>query len=136
MCKKVWGNPSGAFIVCIDGYDNGILCGRLYPSFGNEELSFSSTMDFLKCMDSRLNNAQFPQSFCSSRVFQPAQGVAAQSQPTSFHRNGRIATFSLKILFRQNASWQGSLCWLESNQEVAFRSVLELLMLLDNALSA
>lgn len=136
MRMKVWGNPSEAFIVCIDSYDNRILCGRFYPSFADEEFSFDSAMAFLKCMDSRLNSVQFPQSFCSSRVFQPAEDIATtHAQPITLHRNGRIATFSLKVIFRQNASWQGSLCWLDRDQEVSFRSVLELLMLLDNALN-
>ena len=48
---------------------------------------------------------------------------------------GKLATFALRILFRQNASWQGSVTWLEGGQEQSFRSVLELVMLFSNALS-
>ena len=46
-----------------------------------------------------------------------------------------IATFKLEILFRQNASWQGNLIYAENNRSSSFRSVLELLTLIDSALS-
>jgi len=42
----------------------------------------------------------------------------------------------VKVLFRQNASWQGSIAWLEGKREESFRSVLELLLLIDSAVSA
>lgn len=48
---------------------------------------------------------------------------------------GKRATFALRVLFRQNASWQGSVTWLEGGQEESFRSVLELLMLMNSALT-
>ena len=47
----------------------------------------------------------------------------------------RFPTFAVRILFRQNASWQGSVTWLEGNREESFRSVLELIFLMDSALS-
>jgi hypothetical protein len=48
---------------------------------------------------------------------------------------GKVATFATKVLFRQNASWQGSVSWVEGQREEAFRSVLELLFLIDSAIS-
>jgi len=41
-----------------------------------------------------------------------------------------------RILFRQNASWQGSVVWVEGRQEERFRSALELVLLMDSALTA
>ena len=46
-----------------------------------------------------------------------------------------LATFELEIIFRQNASWQGNLVYAEQNLTSSFRSVLELLTLLDSVLS-
>ena len=40
----------------------------------------------------------------------------------------------VRILFRQNASWQGTVLWSEGGQEERFRSALELALLLDSAL--
>ena len=50
-------------------------------------------------------------------------------------RQGKEATFYLKVLFRQNASWQGTVKWMETGQEEPFRSVLELLLMMDNTTS-
>ena len=47
---------------------------------------------------------------------------------------GELATFAVRIIFRQNASWQGSVVWLEGEREESFRSALELVLLMDSAL--
>ena len=43
-------------------------------------------------------------------------------------------TFILKILDRQNSTWQGSILWVEKQNEQYFRSALEMLKLIDEAL--
>ena len=45
-----------------------------------------------------------------------------------------IATFQIQVLFREFYTWQGRLVWKEQNQEASFRSVLELMQLLDEIL--
>jgi len=45
-----------------------------------------------------------------------------------------IATLRIEVLFRQNASWQGNLIWVDRKVQSHFRSVLELLGLIDDAL--
>ncbi|HHY63462.1 MAG TPA: hypothetical protein GX501_00290 [Clostridiaceae bacterium] len=44
------------------------------------------------------------------------------------------ATFIIKVLFRQNATWQGKIQWVEKNKTQNFRSDLEMLKLMDDAL--
>ena len=36
-------------------------------------------------------------------------------------------------MFRQNASWQGNVTWVEKGIEESFRSALELIMLMDSS---
>lgn len=43
------------------------------------------------------------------------------------------STFLIRIHFKQNTNWQGTIQWLESNQTIPFRSVLELVFLLNEA---
>ena len=45
-------------------------------------------------------------------------------------------TFIVKILERQNATWQGKITWVEEQKEQYFRSALELLKLIDGALDS
>lgn len=42
-------------------------------------------------------------------------------------------TFLIRIYFKQHANWQGTVQWLEANKTIPFRSVLELIALLNEA---
>ena len=44
-------------------------------------------------------------------------------------------TFEISVKFMQNATWQGQIHWVEKNQKQNFRSALEMLKLMDEALS-
>jgi hypothetical protein len=44
-------------------------------------------------------------------------------------------TFIIKVLYRQNACWQGSIQWVEKGVKKNFRSTLELLKLMDQAVN-
>ena len=43
-------------------------------------------------------------------------------------------TFVIKILDRQNSTWQGNILWVDQQNEQYFRSALEMLKLIDGAL--
>ena len=62
---------------------------------------------------------------------EPAPPLPSENEP----HTGKIATFSVRVIFRQNASWQGSVTWLEEKTEENFRSVLELVLLMHSATS-
>lgn len=49
-------------------------------------------------------------------------------------RTDKTGTFVIKIVDNQNATWQGSVSWVEGQREQYFRSALELLKLIDGAL--
>ena len=44
------------------------------------------------------------------------------------------STFVVNVLFRQNATWQGTINWVDKKQTKRFRSSLELMKLIDEAL--
>lgn len=46
--------------------------------------------------------------------------------------NGRSTSFVVKILGTENASWQGTVTWVEQNKIMPFRSALELIKLMDS----
>ena len=46
----------------------------------------------------------------------------------------KTETFILNIYNRQNATWQGSVTWVEKKEKQQFRSALELLKLIESAL--
>ena len=118
--------------ICVDSYEDRVLKGRLYNLFYEAPIVFNSTMEFLIKMDALMNEMEYPQPFSEMRSFQ-------RPQPTSFKERvfkeepGSVCTFMIRVMFRQNASWQGRLTWANKKQEESFRSVLELLFLIDNA---
>ena len=48
---------------------------------------------------------------------------------------GAKGTFEISVRFTQNATWQGQIYWIEQNQKQNFRSALEMLKLMDEALA-
>ncbi len=120
--------------VCIDSYEEGVPKGRFYNPFLKGGKIFQSLMQLLLEMEATLDEMDFPKAYTAPRTFAPP-GEVDKLFAASEKQTGRLATFSLRILFRQNASWQGSVIWQEGHQEQSFRSVLELAMLIDNALS-
>ena len=47
----------------------------------------------------------------------------------------KLATIRLQILFREHHTWQGCLHWEEEGQALPFRSVLEMIQILDEILA-
>ena len=130
---KIRGEELRRITVCIDSYENAVLAGRLYHPCQEEGAAFQSATQFLNEVEKILDAMEFPKAFSTTRSFLPVPS-AATGPPGKTEKGGDSATFAIRILFRQNASWQGSIVWLEGRQEQSFRSVLELLMLMDNAL--
>lgn len=64
----------------------------------------------------------------SDRMFNPKKGWSVMKET-----NGK-GTFVVRIQYTQNNSWQGSITWTEKNLTENFRSALEMMQLMDNAL--
>ncbi len=45
-------------------------------------------------------------------------------------------TFIVKVEYSQNRSWQGRVIWVEERRQARFRSALELLKLMDEAMNS
>lgn len=52
------------------------------------------------------------------------------------NKTEKKGTFIVQILNSQNDSWQGTVTWTEKKETTPFRSVLELIQLMDGALEA
>ena len=122
-------------MICVDSYEQRVLSGR-YLNYGPEETehTFHGVMQLLAGMEQILDDADYLQPTHAMHSFASKLSRAKEPQER-LCRNGKTATFVVKILFRQHTSWQGSVTWLEENVEQPFRSVLELLLLIDSALN-
>lgn len=135
MQERLRGNEFRTTVVCVDSYEEGVLAGRFFNPSCPEGQSFNSLSQFLVQMEDLFDKLQLPQSFTAVRAFsEPPLARGTQAPDRSPSREGALCTFAVRILFRQNASWQGSVTWLEEKREQSFRSVLELVLLMDSAL--
>ena len=121
-------------ILCIDSYEDAVPCGRFHHLQQGEAQHFHGLTELLLSLEQRFDEAKFPQAFDAMRTFAAARETNPREESSGTPSRGKLATFSVRILFRQNASWQGSIQWLEGKGEESFRSVLELISLMDSAL--
>lgn len=134
MTTGICDNAFRTTTICVDHYQDDAFLGRFYNPYLENGGEFKSLMQMLLKMEQMLDDMEFPQSFTEKRSFSDNPSLKTGPPVTEF-RHGRLATFAVKIIFRQNTSWQGSILWLEWGEEQSFRSVLELIHLMDNALS-
>ena len=134
MAVRTWGEEFRTTTVCIDSYTNDVPAGRFYNASLPEGRSFHSLAQLLQEMEHILDTMDFPRAFTEVRTFTAPSELPRRSCPPQ-QQTGRLATFAIRILFRQNMSWQGTVTWLEGGQEQSFRSALELILLVCNALS-
>ena len=132
MTGQRWEGEARKILVCVDSYEKGILCGRYFNAYYGME-QFDSLSQFLIKMEAKLEEFQKPQAYTIPRSFSFRHRTDCAAELPQ-RCQGAKATFELKILFRQHTSWQGTAVWLEKKLERKFRSVLELIMLIDSAL--
>lgn len=135
MSINTCSNALRSTLLCIDSYESRVMRGRLCNACCNDGITFESTMDFLSKMEALLEKMKLPQAFSERRTFRKNAECPSASASAGSSVKGDLATFTLRVLFRQNASWQGSIYWHEGEQSECFRSVLELLMLIDSAVA-
>lgn len=62
--------------------------------------------------------------------------MRTNSENNSKHSDGRKkGTFIVKVEYCQNETWQGQVVWADENRTERFRSMLELVKLMDGAMA-
>lgn len=132
---KQSGEANRSIRLCVDSFDSGVAKGYYYhPILENGGRAFGSLGQFLVGAELLFDSINFPQSYTARRSFTPRQMVEPGGQSGLEEQRGRCATFEIRVLFRQHASWQGSVIWVEGRSEECFRSALELILLINSAL--
>ncbi|MDD6032262.1 MAG: hypothetical protein PUC47_02080 [Oscillospiraceae bacterium] len=142
-----------AMSICVDSFHGGLAQGRLHNYYYPEEISFHSLDQLLLAIEDLMNLAQSPQpdtdlrrTFTASRRRRTESADKQDAHASITGKpcgnlyefrtpRGRVANFYLRIYARQHASMQGTLLWNERRMQMSFRSALELLLLLRNALT-
>lgn len=133
MNPRNWPCENGKAFVCVDTYRAGVFGGR-FINIHQETEQFEGLAQFLVKMDAMLDDQQIPQAYTSLRAFSDTFLPRDNEFRPGQIGKGELATFEVKVLFRQHSSWQGTLLWREKRKEQNFRSVLELVLLMDSAM--
>lgn len=125
-------------IIAVDNYSIADFSGKLYNPFYNQCVSIKSFQQLIKELDTLMDEIGCPMSGMEKRTFtKHSQADDKETIPikdkTQVPR-GKLATFAIRIQYRNNASWQGTVKWIEGDAEEYFRSLLELFWLLDSAM--
>ena len=124
-------------IIRVERYNNKNPEGAFYNLYYGKEVPFENLTRLLLLMEELMDEMDYPQASVKSRRFNQKQKIPERhSIPEKLLISPceALATFKVKVLFRQGASWQGKIEWVEENMETSFRSVLELVKLMDSAL--
>jgi len=132
VTSKFIPNDARTTIITVASYDYKNPAGIISNKYFEEAIAFNSLTELLLFTGAILDELELPKASTNTRSFTPAD--TGLKPPRGENIQSPLATFKLKVLFRQNASWQGNLTWIEGSSEAPFRSVLELICLLDSAL--
>lgn len=118
----------------------GDLVGRLHNSFFEKDVSFYGVCDFIEKLLLLFERLEFPQESFDLREFKQSsknkkEKMVGRMENKIVEVNKADAKFIIHVKCRQNASWQGTIKWVDTNEEKQFRSVLELIKLMDQAVS-
>lgn len=130
-------SPSSFLRVCVDQADGSRISGKVYSQRLTSPMAFSDMGNLILRLDEVLEKQNFPQAFQRSRTFReheahvPAAGDPDEGIPLEEveKAQGSLATFTLCILSRRNASWQGWVDWMDGSPRQQFASALELIRL-------
>lgn len=123
----------GDIKVCIQAIEGPVLSGSIYHCCLENEQYFTDVADMVIKVDKILDFIKFPDAEPERRTIKPKK-TAPLDPPQYCHdfkefsaaRKERFSFF-LKIRYRQNVSWQGSVRFSGDRNSYQFRSVLELM---------
>lgn len=146
MERSQWyiGAPNGV-VMCVDHMAKNQPEGRFYHAYSREGAEFESVEQLLARLEQFYNWINYPYPGTNERTFiqnrQDRTPCVSLTERTKImkdeellSRHGELGTFIIRVQQRQNSSWQGRITWMDRNQTVRFRSIWELIKLVDNAL--
>lgn len=139
--------PNNTVVICVDKTTALDVSARLYHCYTEDPIILYRPLEMLKVMEEFFNELGYPQAATRDRKMISKRKNSEISEPAEkemkmvttedcIRKNtGERASFVIKVNSRQNATWQGSILWTERGVTQQFRSALELIKLMDDALN-
>ncbi len=134
-------SPNG-IVLCIDRNGEGRTEGRLYHGYREQGIPFMGYEKIIRVAEELFNALGFPFMGTNDRdIYGNTHYYRKKERMTRIlkddellRQHGHLGTFAIRVQHRQHSSWQGKVTYLEENRSVHFRSLLELIKIIDGAL--
>jgi len=140
--------------VVITQNSDGTLNGNLNCKYFEEPFTFTRLMSMVEMMETTFDTKGFPEKHLLPRSFNKpkkrlrkheldlptlAKERSAEIDDASLavteNQIKKTCSFDLLVRFRHNAEWQGSIFWKEADNTKRFSSIVELVRIINEALS-
>ena len=149
--SQIYIGTQNGVVVCVDRLLSGELSGRFFHSYSTEAGTFSNLGHLLFQMETLFNELRFPYPSTNERqfdgtapkdpaVYEPGRRNHEEKREKIMNdeqllmQHGELGSFIIRVQHRQNSSWQGRITWVEKNQTLYFRSVWEMMKLIETAI--
>ncbi len=143
--KTQWyiGTPNGV-VLCIDDRKEEKIRARCYHAYQEDPVEVETFEEMIFAMEHFFDSLNFPHPTTNERSFRPKDPVYHQTlerkkimaDETLLSRHGDLGSFIIRVQHRQNSSWQGRITWMEEDKTVHFRSIFEMVKLIESALDS
>lgn len=142
--KTQWyiGAPNGV-VLCVDRACGRDLSGVLWHSYSTAPEPFENIEQMTRRMERLYDWLRFPFPGNSDRTFgdekRPEivteERKKIMSDEKLLQKHGDLGSFIVRVQHRQNSSWQGRITWMEEDRTINFRSVWEMIKLIESAVN-
>ena len=139
------GTPNGV-VICIDEAGDGDFGGRLYHKYSREPVPFRGMGGMIHYMEKLFDELDFPHVATNMRTFaeegsrrisgRRAEKEKVMSDHELLSQHGYQETFIVRVQHRQNSTWQGRITWADQDKTLTFRSIWEMIHLMESAMTA
>ncbi len=138
----VYMGVSNCVIICVDSRERYGFRGRVYHAYSEEAVIVKCFEEVVRIAEKLFNDLGYPQMTTNDRDFsgnsyshrKKEEMVKVMDDNTLLGKRGDLGTFTIRVQHRQHSSWQGKVTWIEKDETVCFRSVLELMKMIDSVL--
>ena len=118
--------------------------GQVYSVYYDNFMEFCGILQLLRAMESLFDSLDMPQAAYENRELSPLRHVKKKDEDQKIERHAKRkivmgeerASFMVHVVYRQYNTWQGTITWIEENITSRFKSVLEMLKLMDDVVNS
>ena len=140
------GAPNG-IVLCVDSLNQRGCSGRFYHAYQRDPVLFDTLGEMLFRMEAFFDELNFPRRGNTDRHFADTgpgateriknttgKGEKVMADKELLGHHGKAETFIVRVQHRQNNTWQGRITWADKNKTLNFRSIWEMVHLMEDAI--